>query len=173
MGFMLMRGRGWPVERAAPPPPRPTSRQAGRLPRSRDQGTGTVGRWAVGGWGDGKAWLGWRRCGPGGGPSGCRPVFVFILSPHFGFYLPVPSHLLSISAGLTPYLHSRITVPFVNYTSMCGALLRSRQCARHAGGVGWGTRRAEYGDAECVPRGSGRGSKPSSGWESGRKRHLS
>lgn len=89
-------------------------------------------------------------------------------SPHFGFYLPIPSHLLTISTGLTPYLHSRITVPFVNYTSACGALT-----CTYVYGVLRPTHRAEYGDAECVPRGSGQGSKPSSGWESGRKRHLS
>ncbi|CAN0363297.1 unnamed protein product, partial [Rangifer tarandus platyrhynchus] len=104
-------------------PPAQKSRPGNRHRRS-------LGSRGLGGW---EGLSGLEETRPRSGQSGCRPVFVFILSPHFGFYLPVPSHLLSISTGLTPYLHSRITVPFVNYTSTSGALLRSRQCARHAG----------------------------------------
>ena len=170
MGFMLMRGRGWPAERAAPPPRRPTSSRAGRLPRSRDRGACTVGRWAVarcGGW-EGLAGLEetrpWQRAVwlP---PSVC-------LHPLSPFRLLSPS---SFSFALHLY-RSYSLPPFENYCSLCQLhqhvwSTSAFQTVRSARGSG--TRGAEYGDAGCVPRGSGQGSKPSSGWESGRKRHLS
>lgn len=48
---------------------------------------------------------------PGCGPSNHTPVFVFILSAGLGFCLLVPSPLISVSRGLTPYLHSRNVLP--------------------------------------------------------------
>lgn len=116
MGFMLMRGRGWPVERAAPPPRRPTSSRAGRLPRSRDRGAGTVGRWAVAGWGgwEGRAGLEetrpWRRAVwlP---PSVCLhplPIsafisqFLLICSPSLQVLLPTSIRESLFPLSITP-----------------------------------------------------------------------
>ena len=98
-----------------PAAPAPHLASGGPPAQKSRPGTGTVGLWAVGGCGGWEGLAGleetrpWRR-------AVWMPAAQCLSSsslPHFGFYLPVPSHLLSISTGLTPYLHSRITVPFV------------------------------------------------------------